>query len=85
MALTWSWATRRALFVYLTTTQRLETSLGCHVRGFEAFGGYPPELLYDHVKIVVLARPDLQEDAAGQSPRWHPTFLGLAGYYGFAH
>jgi transposase len=73
----------RALFVHFTITQRLETFLGCHLRAFEAFGGYPRELLYDNVKTVVLARPDLQADAAGQTPRWHPTFLDFAGYYGF--
>jgi transposase len=73
----------RALFVHFTTTQRLETFLGCHVRAFEAFGGYPRELLYDNAKTVVLARPDLRADAAGQAPRWHPTFLDFAGYYGF--
>jgi len=72
-----------ALFVHFTTTQRLETFLGCHVRAFEAFGGYPRELLYDNAKTVVLARPDLRVDAAGQTLRWHPTFLDFAGYYGF--
>jgi transposase len=73
----------RALFVHFTTTQRLETFLACHLRAFEAFGGYPRELLDDNVKTVVLARPDLPADAAGQSPRWHPTFLDFAGYDGF--
>ncbi len=71
-----------ALFVYFTTTQRLETCLSCHLLAFEAFGGYPHELLYDHVKTVMLARPDLHADAAGQTPRWHRTFLDFAGYYG---
>jgi hypothetical protein len=32
---------------------------------------------------VVLARPDLRADAAGQAPHWHPKFLDFAGYYGF--
>jgi transposase len=73
----------RALFVHFTTTQRLETFLRCHLQAFEAFGGYPRELLYDNAKTVVLARPDLRADAAGQGPHWHPTFLDFAGYYGF--
>jgi transposase len=73
----------RALFVHFTTTQRLETFLRCHLQAFEAFGGYPRELLYDNAKTVVLARPALRVDAAGQAPRWHPTFLDFAGYYGF--
>jgi transposase len=73
----------RALFVHFTTTQRVETFLHCHLRAFEAFGGYPRELLYDNTKTVVLARPDLRADAAGQAPHWHPRFLDFAGYYGF--
>jgi hypothetical protein len=73
----------RALFVPFTTTQRLETFLACHLRAFEAFGGYPRERLYDHTKTVVLARPDLRADAAGHAPHWHPTGLDFAGYAGF--
>jgi transposase len=73
----------RMLFVHFTTTQRLETFLRCHLRAFEAFGGSPRELLYDNAKTVVLARPDLRAEAAGQAPHWHPKFLDFAGYYGF--
>jgi transposase len=73
----------RALFVQFTTTQRLETFLRCHLQAFEAFGGYPHELLYDNAKTVVLARPDLRAEAPSQAPHWHPQFLDFAGYYGF--
>jgi transposase len=73
----------RALFVHFTTTQRLETFLQCHLLAFEAFGGYPRELLYDNAKTVVLARPDLRAEAPGPAPHWHPQFLDFAGYYGF--
>lgn len=72
----------RVLFVHFTTTPRLETFLRCHLRAFEAFGGYPREILYDNAKTVVLARPDLRADAAGQAPHWHPKCLDCAGYYG---
>jgi hypothetical protein len=73
----------RVLFVQFTTTQRLETFLRCHVRAFEAFGGYPRELLYDNAKTVVLARPDRRAETPSPAPHWHPTFLDFAGYYGF--
>jgi transposase len=74
----------RALFLHFTTSQRLETFLRCHLLAFEAFGGYPRELLYDNAKTVVLARPDLGTDTSHLAPHWHPTFLDFAGYYGFA-
>jgi len=82
MALSWSWATRGP-FVQFTATQRLETFLRCHVRAFEAFGGYPRELLNDNAKPIVLARLDVRADAVSAAPCWHPKFLEFAGYYGF--
>jgi transposase len=72
----------RAVFVPFTTTQRLETCLCCHVHAFEAFGGYPRALLYDHAKTVVLAHPDLRAEAPSSAPPWHPQGLDVAGYYG---
>ena len=36
----------RALVVPFTTTQRVATCLPCHLRGVEAFGGYPHALHY---------------------------------------
>jgi transposase len=73
----------RALFVHFATSQRLETFLHCHQLAFEAFGGYPHELLYDNAKTIVLARPDLRAEAAGVAPQWNAKFLDFAGYYGF--
>ena len=74
----------RALFVHFATSQRLETFLHCHQLAFEAFGGYPRELLYDNAKTIVLARPDLRVEAAGAAPQWNVKFLDFAGYYGFS-
>jgi Integrase core domain len=73
----------RALFLHFATTQRLETFRRCHLVAFAAFGGYPRELLYDHAKTVVLARPDWGTDAGRVAPHWHSQFLDFAGYYGF--
>ena len=74
-----------ALFVHFTTTQRVETFLHCHLRAFEAFGGYPRELLYDNTKTVVLARPDLRADAAGHAPTGTPSFWTSPAMRGLLH
>jgi len=73
----------RALFVCFTVSQRLEALLQCHQRAFDAFGGYPREVVYDNVKTVVLARPDLAVEPMTDSPQWNTKFLDFAGYYGF--
>ena len=67
----------RAIFSDLSTDQTLETLLSMHERAFGALGGVPQEILYDHMKTVVLGLDDRGE------VKWHPTFLDFARYWGF--
>ena len=69
----------RAIYVEFTRSQNIESLLRCHLHAFDYFGGYPRELLYDHMKTVILT-----ESPDGQGRRWNPRFLDFAGYYGFA-
>jgi hypothetical protein len=68
----------RMMYVEFTTSQVIEALLRCHLHAFDYLGGYPREILYDHIKTVILT-----DDPAGQGRRWNPTFLDFAGYYGF--
>ena len=68
----------RALYVEFTLSQTIEFLLRCHLHAFDYLGGYPRELLYDHMKTVVLL-----EGGNGQGRRWNPKFLDFSGYYGF--
>lgn len=68
----------RAMFSDLSTDQTLETLLGMHEAAFGALGGVPHEVLYDHMKTVVLGLDERGE------VKWHPTFLDFAHYWGFA-
>lgn len=67
----------RAMYVEFTLSQTIESLLRCHLHAFDYFGGYPCELLYDHMKTVILS-----ETPDGQGRRWNPKFLDFAGYYG---
>lgn len=67
----------RALHVYFSLDQTLESFLRGHVEAFEYFGGVPRVLLYDNLKSAVLER-------CGEAIRFHPRLLELAGHYHFA-
>lgn len=67
----------RAMAADAATDQRLETFLRLHETAFEALDGVPHEILYDHMKTVVLGRDERGE------VRWHPIFLDFARYWGF--
>ena len=68
----------RAMCSDLATDQTLETLLTMHERAFAALGGVPREILYDHMKTVVLGLDERGE------VKWHPTFLDFARYWGFS-
>ena len=67
----------RAMFGDIAMDQTLPTLLRLHEAAFAALGGVPREILYDHMKTVVLGI-----DARGEVA-WHPVFREFAGYWGF--
>lgn len=67
----------RAMSADAATDQKLDTFLRLHEAAFEALGGIPEEILYDHIKTVVLGTDERGE------VRWHPVFLDFARYWGF--
>jgi len=66
----------RALAVEFFFDQTLPNFLAGHVRAFEQMGGVPRILLTDNLRSVVLER-------RGDSFRFHPRYLELAGHYCF--
>jgi transposase len=64
----------RAVFARFDLDARMDSFLEGHVAAFEAFGGAPRKLLYDHLKSAVLER-------VGDPIRFHPRLLELAGHY----
>lgn len=56
----------RAMAADAATDQKLDTFLRLHEAAFETVGGVPEEILYDHVKTVVLGTDDRGD------VRWHP-------------
>lgn len=66
----------RKLYVEFTTSQSLETFLGCHIRAFKYFEGVPKKILYDNLKSVVIRR------YVGQI-QYNQKFLEFSGYYLF--
>lgn len=67
----------RAQFADIATDQTLTTLLRMHERAFAELGGVPEEILYDHMKTVVLG-----VDERGEI-QWHPVFRDFARYWGF--
>jgi transposase len=67
----------RGMYAHFELDQTLESFLRGHVRAFEVLGGVPRAILYDNLKSVVLER-------VGDSIRFHPRLLELAGHYHFA-
>jgi transposase len=70
MVLSWC----RAMFVYFTLDQKLNSFLEGHVRAFEYFGGVPRVLLYDNLKSAVIER-------LGKAIRFNPRLLEFSGHY----
>lgn len=66
----------RKIYVEFTTSQSLETFLGCHIRAFKYFGGVPKKILYDNLKSVVIRR------YVGHI-QYNQRFLEFSGYYLF--
>lgn len=69
----------RASYVRFVADERVGTAIDCLHRSFEAFGGVPRHVLFDNIKMVVLAR---EAYAPGQH-RFHPELLELAKECGF--
>lgn len=67
----------RAMFADVALDQTLPTLLRLHEAAFAALGGVPREVLYDHMKTVVLGVDDRGEVA------WHPVFREFAAHWGF--
>jgi transposase len=67
----------RAMFAEVALDETLPTLLRLHEAAFAALGGVPREILYDHMKTVVLGLDERGEIA------WHPVFRAFAGYWGF--
>lgn len=67
----------RGMFAEVATDQKLGTFLSLHEAAFADLGGIPKEILYDHVKTVVLG-----VDERGEI-QWQPTFHDFARYWGF--
>ena len=66
----------RMIFAKFFYDQTLESFLAGHVEAFAFFGGVPRELRYDNLKAAVAQR-------YGQTIRYNPQLLELAGYYAF--
>lgn len=61
----------RMLYVRFSSSMDLKTLIGCHLKAFEFFGGWPRSVLYDNMKQVRL-----------EPGKFHPLFLDFANHYG---
>ncbi|MFP3011687.1 MAG: IS21 family transposase [Rickettsia sp.] len=69
----------RSSYVEFVSNEKLATLIECHKRAFDYFGGIPEEVLYDHMKTVILNR-----DTYGTGlHRFNKSMLDFAGHYGF--
>jgi transposase len=66
----------RALFARFFFDQTLESFLEGHVQAFQTLGGVPRQLRYDNLRAAVAER-------CGQTIRYNPQLLEMAGYYAF--
>ncbi len=66
----------RVLYGEFTVSEDLPTLVQCHLNAFRYVGGVPREILYDHMKTVVLAwhREHIE---------WNPQFADFAKTFGF--
>ncbi|HEU5400121.1 MAG TPA: IS21 family transposase [Terriglobales bacterium] len=63
----------RMLYVEFTSSMHLPVLIRCHMHGFEFFGGWTHEVMYDNMKQVRINQQEL-----------NPLFVDFAGHYGFA-
>jgi len=56
--------------------ERMGALLAAHEAAFAHFGGHTAQILYDRMRTVVLP-------TAEGKPRWNPSFLAFAEYWGF--
>ena len=63
----------RMLYIEFTSSMKLPALIGCHLKAFDFFAGWPLEILYDNMKQVRLSPTEL-----------NPVFLDFARHYGFA-
>jgi len=66
----------RRIYAKFFFDQTLDSFLSGHVGAFNYFGGVPRQLRYDNLKAAVAER-------YGQSIRFNPQLLEMAGYYAF--
>ena len=66
----------RKMYAELIEHCDLPTFLGCHIHGFEYFGGVPEQILYDRMKNVYIGK------IAGKK-KFNDTLMGFALHYGF--
>jgi len=63
----------RYMYIEFTTSMKLPILIGCHLRAFAFFGGWPETLLFDNMKQVKLG-----------PAQWNPLFMDFASHYGIA-
>lgn len=66
----------RVLYAEFTLAEDLATLVQCHLNAFRYVGGVPRELLYDHMKTVVLSWSPTHIE-------WNPQFADFAKTLGF--
>ncbi len=66
----------RVLYGEFTVSEDLTTLVQCHLNAFRYVGGLPREILYDHMKTVVLA-------SHREHVEWNPQFADFAKTFGF--
>lgn len=66
----------RVLYGEFTVSEDLPTLVQCHLNAFRYVGGIPREILYDHMKTVVLEWHRERID-------WNPQFADFAKTFGF--
>lgn len=67
----------RTMYVEFTEDEKLDTLMGCHLRGMQYFGGRTDTCLYDNMKTVVTGL-----DARGEVI-WNERFARFAAHHGF--
>jgi transposase len=66
----------RVLYAECAVSEDLPTLIQCHLNGFGYVGGIPREILYDHMKTVVLSW-------SATHTEWNPQFADFAKTFGF--
>ena len=63
----------RQMFIHFTNSMKMAELLRCHQLAFDAFGGWPEQVLYDNMKTVKISHS-----------KWNEKMVDFAGHYGFA-